>query len=67
MILLVGAGLLARSLSQVLANERGFESERRLFATVSLPEAYPEGAARRIATDMLAGLAAAAGDRRRWR
>jgi predicted permease len=56
MILLIGAGLLVRSLSQVLSNDRGFQSDHRLFATVSLPEAYPEGRREQLAKEMLAGL-----------
>ena len=56
MILLIGAGLLVRSLTQVLSNDRGFESNQRLFATVSLPEAYPEGRREQLVKDVLAGL-----------
>ena len=56
MILLIGAGLLVRSLTQVLANDRGFQSDRRLFATVSLPDAYPEGRREQLVTDVLSGL-----------
>ena len=56
MILLVGAGLLVRSLSQVLSNDRGFDSDRRLFATVSLPEAYPEGRREQLVKEVLTGL-----------
>jgi predicted permease len=56
MILLIGAGLLVRSLSQVLSNDRGFQSDRRLFATVSLPEAYPEGRREQLVKEVLAGL-----------
>jgi predicted permease len=56
LVLLVGAGLLTRSLWLVLSNERGFETERRLFATVSLPEAYPEARREEMAARMLADL-----------
>lgn len=43
--LLVGAGLLARSFSEVFNAERGFETERRLAVEVSLPESYRFAAA----------------------
>jgi hypothetical protein len=55
-ILLIGAGLLTRSLSRVLANDRGFESAQRVFATVSIPEAYPETRREELAKRILAGL-----------
>ena len=56
-LLLVGAGLLTRSLSKVLANERGFETAQRVFATVSIPQAYPETRREELATGILAGIA----------
>jgi putative ABC transport system permease protein len=56
LILLVGAGLLTRSLFQVLSNHRGFATENRLFATVSIPEAYPESRREQIAGTILANL-----------
>src|SRR6185503_9069600 len=56
LILLVGAGLLTRSLLQVLSNDRGFASEQRLFATVSLPDAYPESRREQIVGNVLATL-----------
>ena len=37
LVLLVGAGLLVRSLAGVLSVERGFQTENRLFATISVP------------------------------
>ncbi len=55
-ILLVGAGLLTRSLSKVLSNDRGFESAQRVFATVSIPEAYPEARREEIASRILSSL-----------
>jgi putative ABC transport system permease protein len=42
LMLLVGAGLLVRSLVQVLTIDRGFETERRLLVTVSIPSTYGE-------------------------
>jgi predicted permease len=42
LMLLVGAGLLVRSLVQVLTIDRGFQTERRLLLTVSIPSAYGE-------------------------
>ncbi len=56
LILLVGAGLLTRSLLQVLSNDRGFATEQRLFATVSLPDAYPEPRREEIVKNVLASL-----------
>jgi putative ABC transport system permease protein len=56
LILIVGAGLLTRSLWRVLGNERGFESEHRVFATVSIPDAYPEARREEIATNILGAL-----------
>jgi predicted permease len=56
MILLIGAGLLVRSLVQVLSTDPGFQANRRLFATVSLPEAYPEARREQLVVDTLAGL-----------
>lgn len=40
LVLLVGAGLLARSFREVLSVDRGFESENRLFFEVALPPEY---------------------------
>jgi putative ABC transport system permease protein len=55
LVLLVGAGLLVRSLAQVLATERGFETGQRLLATVSLPRAYSAERRTDIATRILNG------------
>jgi putative ABC transport system permease protein len=40
MALLIGAGLLIRSFSELLSVDRGFETENRLVVSVSLPPAY---------------------------
>jgi putative ABC transport system permease protein len=40
LVLLVGAGLLVRSLLGVLSVDRGFQSENRLVLTVSVPSSY---------------------------
>jgi predicted permease len=56
--LLVGAGLMARSLGQVLTVDRGFQTDQRLLATVSLPGSYPEPRRAQITTTILAGLEA---------
>ena len=61
LVLLVGAGLLVRSLTQVLAADRGFETDHRLLATVSIPGAYPEDRRAQIVTDLLSRLEGAAG------
>jgi putative ABC transport system permease protein len=54
--LLVGAGLLVRSLTQVLGTERGFETEQRLLATVSLPAAHTPDRRAEIVTRILSSL-----------
>ena len=56
LILLVGAGLLVKSLFQVLAVDRGFQTERRLLATVSLPASYPEARRAQIVETLLTRL-----------
>jgi predicted permease len=40
-LLLIGAGLLVRSLTNTLNAERGFATDHRLWAEVTLPGAYP--------------------------
>jgi predicted permease len=42
LILLVGAGLLVRSLLTVLSIDRGFQTENRLLATITIPSSYGE-------------------------
>lgn len=42
LLLLVGAGLLVRSLVTVMSVDRGFHSENRMLVTVSLPQSYGE-------------------------
>ena len=59
LVLLVGAGLLVKSLVQVLSVDRGFQTEQRLLATVSIPSAYPEARRAQIAEDVLRRLEAA--------
>lgn len=45
LVLLVGAGLLIRSFGELMAADRGFETENRLVASVNLPDSYgPEEA-----------------------
>jgi putative ABC transport system permease protein len=41
LVLLLGAGLLVRSLTQVLSAERGFQTEQRILATITIPGSYP--------------------------
>jgi predicted permease len=53
-LLLIGAGLLIRSLTNVLTTERGFATERRLLATVTIPSAYPDGRREDIVKRILA-------------
>ena len=57
-LLLVGAGLLTRSLINVLTADRGFATERRLSAEVTMPGAYPEKTREQIAERILARVAA---------
>jgi len=45
LILLVGAGLLIRSFGELMAADRGFETENRLVASVNLPDSYGSGEA----------------------
>jgi putative ABC transport system permease protein len=42
LLLLVGAGLLVRSLVTVMSVDRGFQAENRMLLTVSLPASYGE-------------------------
>lgn len=56
LVLLVGAGLLVRSLVQVLQTDRGFQTERRLLVTVSIPRSYPETRMSQTVTDIVAGV-----------
>jgi predicted permease len=57
-MLLVGAGLLTRSLINVLTADRGFATERRLSAEITMPGAYPPEAREKIAERILASVAA---------
>ena len=56
LVLMVGAGLLVRSLMQLMSVDRGFQTDRRLLATVSIPRAYPEQRREQIAVDILTQL-----------
>ena len=58
LVLLVGAGLLVRSLMHVLSVDRGFQTERRMLVTVSIPASYGEDRMRQTATDILERLGA---------
>ncbi len=53
LVLLVGAGLLVRSLMHVLSVDRGFQTEHRMLVTVSIPASYGEDRMRQTATDIL--------------
>jgi putative ABC transport system permease protein len=58
LLLLVGAGLLVRSLSHVMIVDRGFESDHRLFATVSIPASYGAIRSAQVANEILTRVAA---------
>ena len=53
LMLLIGAGLLVRSLAEVLSTDRGFQTDQRLLATVSIPSAYNEDRRTQISTTIL--------------
>jgi putative ABC transport system permease protein len=53
-LLLVGAGLLTRSLINVLTVDRGFATEHRLSAEITMPGAYPDQTREQIAERILA-------------
>jgi putative ABC transport system permease protein len=63
MTLLVGAGLLIRSFTNLIDQSPGFEPAQAIHAELSLPiERYPRGEAReRVIANLLAGVAAAPG------
>ena len=52
--MLVAAGLLVRSLLLVMSTDRGFQTEDRLFATVSIPASYPVARRTEIVESILA-------------
>jgi predicted permease len=58
LVLLVGAGLLVRSMTEVLTVDRGFQTDHRLVAAVTIPPAYrPERVAQTM-HDLLERIAA---------
>jgi predicted permease len=52
-MLLVGAGLLVRSLVAVLDADRGFATDHRLVASFSVPSSYPEARREQITLDVI--------------
>jgi predicted permease len=52
--MLVGAGLLVRSLLHVMSTDRGFQTEERLLATVSIPDSYADARRTEIVETILA-------------
>jgi predicted permease len=56
LVLLVGAGLLVRSLVTVIAGDRGFETENRMLLTVTIPGSYDGDRIRQVNADLLARL-----------
>jgi putative ABC transport system permease protein len=58
LLLLVGAGLLVRSLVNVLSVDRGFHTENRLFATISVPSSYDRDRLTRTNEELLARVGA---------
>ena len=61
LVLLVGAGLLVRSLTHVLSVDRGFQTDRRMLVTVSIPASYGEERMRQTATDIMERLGSVPG------
>ncbi len=61
LLLLVGAGLLVRSLVGVLSVDRGFKTENRLLLTVSLPSSYNEARLKQTNEGVIARLKALPG------
>jgi predicted permease len=60
-MLLIGAGLLVRSLAQVLTVDRGFHADHRLVATLTIPGSYPEARSTQTAADLMARVRALPG------
>jgi predicted permease len=56
LILLVGAGLLVRSLVTVLRLDRGFQTENRMLLTVTVPRSYGPDRIQLVNADLLARL-----------
>jgi predicted permease len=56
LVLLVGAGLLVRSLVTVLSVDRGFQTEHRLLLTVNVPSSYGGPRMQQVNTELLARL-----------
>lgn len=56
LILLVGAGLLVRSLMSVLAVDRGFQAGNRILVSVNVPTSYAPPRISQVNTDLLARL-----------
>jgi len=61
LMLIVGAGLLVRSLVGVLSVDRGFKTENRLLVTVSLPSSYDQARLVQTNKDVIARLKALPG------
>jgi len=53
LVLLVGAGLLVRSLGQVLGVDRGFQTANRFVATVNIPDNYDQARVSQLMSDLL--------------
>jgi predicted permease len=60
-MLLIGAGLLVRSLAQVLMVDRGFHADHRLIATLTIPAPYQEARRTQTAADVMARVRALPG------
>jgi predicted permease len=61
LILLVGAGLLVRSLLTVLSVDRGFQTENRMLMTVNIPGSYGRVRMEQLNAELIAGLSAVPG------
>jgi predicted permease len=56
LVLLVGAGLLVRSLATVLMSDRGFQTENRMLMTVTVPRSYGDERIQQVNAELIARL-----------
>jgi putative ABC transport system permease protein len=56
LMLMIGAGLLVRSLTGVLSVDRGFQTENRILATISIPASYGDARLTKTNEELIARL-----------